>query len=239
MYNFFKRKNIFALTLILIFTIVLTLIFGKSDPFTRGVKVLFTPVLTLVANTTERIAVLKAYFIQLDVYKEENERLIEENTQLRQKEKSAAQYRKENERLSSLLNLKNQLDDYETVAAKVVSYEPNNWYDTIVINKGTTSGIEKDDIVVSTNGVVGKISDVGLNWAYISSILSPENAISTVVPRTGEIAVTEGDKLLSEQKLCKLTFVNAGAQIAAGDFLETCGAVSRGIVNRYGEGNNY
>lgn len=225
MYNFFKRKNVFVLTLILIVVIVMTLIFGKNDPFTRGVKVLFTPVLTLAANTTEKIAVIKTYFVQLDSYKQENERLIAENARLKQKEKSAAQFRKENERLNSLLELKNEMKKYDTVAAKVVSYEPNNWYDTIVINKGTASGIKKDDIVISPDGVVGKISDVGVNWAHISSILSADNAIGTIVSRTGEIAVTEGDKELSEQKLCKLTFVNAGAQISAGDFLETSGAV--------------
>jgi len=216
---------VFVLTLILIGVIVMTLIFGKNNPFTRGVKVLFTPVLTLAANATEKIAVVKTYFVELDAYKQENEKLIAENTQLRQKEKSAAQFRKENERLSELLELKNDIKKYDTVAAKVVSYEPNNWYDTIVINKGTSSGIEKDDIVVAPEGVVGKISDVGTNWANISSILSIDNAIGTIVPRTGEIAVTEGDKELSEQKLCKLTFVNAGAQIAVGDLLETSGTV--------------
>lgn len=225
MYNFFKRKTVIAVSLTIIAAIICTAVFGKNDPFTNGVRVIFSPILSAASAVTEKIAVLKAYFVQVDAYREENERLVRENTELRQKEKSAAQFRKENERLNSLLKLSNELSDYNTVAAKVVSYEPNNWYDTIVINKGKGAGIEKDDIVINSDGVVGKISDSGANWSHITSVLSSENAISTVVPRTGEIAVTEGDIKLSANKLCKLSFVNSSAQISEGDFLETSGAV--------------
>jgi len=222
-HNFFNKKTATAGTILAV-ALVLTLIFGKGDPITGGVRAVATPFMTLASEMSEFIASSKAYFIETDVYKAENDRLIRENSELKKKEKSAAQFRAENERLLALLDLSEDMDKYETVAARVVSYEPSNWYDTIMINKGTLSGIAVGDIVISPDGVVGKVSEVGANWASVISILDSDNAIGTRVSRTGEIAVTEGDKELSKQKKCKLSFVNSAAQIAVGDSLETSGA---------------
>lgn len=225
MYGFFKKKSVIIAIFTLIIVSVATAIFGGNDPFTSVVRTVFTPVLTASTAVTRRIASVKAYFIEVDAYKMENERLVNENIQLKKNEKSVAQYRKENERLTELLNLSDELERYETIAAKVVSYEPNNWYDTIVINKGKTAGLDTGDVVISPEGVVGKITDIGVNWAHISSLLSRDNAIATIVSRTDEVAVTEGDAELAQQKLCRLSFVNSAAQIAVGDYLETSGAV--------------
>ncbi len=225
MHGFLKKKSVVVVIFALITVSVLTAVFGGNDPFTNAVRTIFTPVLTAASAVTERIASVKAYFIEIDAYKAENERLINENIELKKNEKSVAQYRKENERLNALLKLDNELRRYETVAAKVVSYEPNNWYDTIVINRGKASGINTGDVVISPEGVVGKITDIGPNWAHIASVLNRDNAIATIVSRTDEVAVTEGDSELAQKNLCKLSFVNSAAQIAVGDYLETSGAV--------------
>lgn len=223
MHKFFKKKTTLAAT-ILALCLAVTLIFSKNDPFTGITRIIFTPFLSLASGVSEFIATTKAYFVEVDVYKTENERLIRENFDLKQKEKSAAQFRVENERLSSLLGLSEEIDNYNSVAARVVSYEPSNSYNTIMINKGTISGITVGDIVISADGVVGKVSDVGLNWANVVSLLDSSNAIGTRVCRTGEIVLTEGDADLSKKGLCRVSFVNSATQISIGDFLETSGA---------------
>ncbi len=223
MKEFFSSKKNVALSIVA-FAVVLTLIFGAGDPFTRGVKLLFSPVLSAASYIVENVASIKGYFVETDVYKAQNEQLIRENVELSMREKSAAQYRKENERLLKLLDLKEELSEYDTVAARVVSYDPDGMYSNIMINKGTASGIDKDDIVLSGDGVCGKVVDAGLNWAQVSTILSEDNAIGTRVIRTGEIAVTEGDAALADSGRCRLSFVNQAAQISVGDFLETTGS---------------
>lgn len=223
MRNFFNKKTSVA-GVILAVAVVITLIFGKNDPFTRGVRVIFTPFLSLASEVSEGIASVKAYFIQADVYKAENERLIRENSELKRKEKSAAQYRKENERLLTLLDLSEDMDEFDTVAARVVSFDPNNKFETVFINKGTSSGVAEGSVVINANGIVGKVADVGINWAKVTTILSSRNAIGAVVSRTGEIAVTEGDTKLLDKRLLRLSFVNTASQISVGDNLETSGA---------------
>ena len=133
-------------------------------------------------------------------------------------------YREENERLLALMELQNSMSNYSTVAAKVIAYSSSSRYDSIEINKGTFSGISKGNTVITDKGIVGMVEEVGPNWALVNTILMPGKATSVDVARTDDIGVIEGDAELCYDALCKLTFIDKGANIIVGDILETSGA---------------
>ena len=64
-----------------------------------------------------------------------------EINELKKQNKDVANYREENERLKETLELQNSLENYSTVAASVIAYSSNNWYDTIQISKGSLAGV--------------------------------------------------------------------------------------------------
>ena len=61
-------------------------------------------------------------------------------------------------------NLDQEYTDYPKVAARIISKDPGNWYDTFMINKGTNDGIHVDNNVIAGKGLVGIVTEVGPSW---------------------------------------------------------------------------
>ena len=76
--------------------------------------------------------------------------------------------------LKEVLELKETLTEYDTVNTTVLSRNKSYWFNTVTIDKGKTSGIEKDMVVVTKNGLVGKISKVSENSSEVKLITSDD-----------------------------------------------------------------
>jgi rod shape-determining protein MreC len=89
--------------------------------------------------------------------------LREENARMRQQVQDAAQHealnrllREENERLRGELLLKEQ-SDYRLLSAEVRSRNPDNWFHTVIINRGSRDGVQANMAVVNWQGLIGKV----------------------------------------------------------------------------------
>lgn len=198
--------------------------FLGTNPVSNAVKTVFAPVENGFSFVTGKILKTVNFLWEMDSYKEENEKLVRQINDLNRETHDAAKLREENERLQALLELKDSMSGYGTVAASVIAYSANNWYDTIEINKGLINGLKVGNSVITPDGVVGKITDVGLNWATVSTVLNPDNAMGVRIGRTGDAAVVEGDDELYGEGYCKMTFIDKDAGIIVGDLLETSGS---------------
>lgn len=198
--------------------------FIGSNPVSNAIKTVAAPVESGFAFISNKIYSTINFIWEMNSYKEENEKLVRQINELNRETRDASQLREENERLQSLLELQNSIEGYSTVAASVIAYSSNNWYDTIEINKGLINGLDIGNAVITPDGIVGKITDIGLNWATVSTVLNPDTAMGVKVGRTGDAAVVEGDTEIYDQGLCKMTFIDKGASIIVGDLLETSGS---------------
>ncbi len=91
-------------------------------------------------------------------------RLREENAALRQQVADMAQDRAlivqlqhENQRLRSELGLKERTD-YPMLTAEVISRSAENWYQTVIISRGSRDGVRQGMAVVNWQGLVGKVA---------------------------------------------------------------------------------
>ena len=211
MSSFFKRKGVIAAAIITAVVLVCAAIahFGGTNPVSKVLRTVFSP----FQNGFSYI-----------VNKVENARLVGEINELKKQNKDVANYREENERLKETLELQNSLENYSTVAASVIAYSSNNWYDTIQISKGSLAGVAVGNAVITPDGVVGKVVETGPTWSIVSTILNPDNAMGVKVSRTSDVAVVEGDSELYSQNYCKMTFIDKGSNLIIGDILETSGS---------------
>jgi rod shape-determining protein MreC len=89
----------------------------------------------------------------------------------------------ENSRLRSLLSFKESLP-YKVIAARVVGREPSNWSSTIIIDKGTSSGIKNGFVSVTFYGLVGRVVEAGATTSKIMLLNDPNLSVSAVVQRS-------------------------------------------------------
>ena len=222
---FFLRKRylkITAISAVLILSLVLLSKIG-DNPVQRAVYSVMSPLF----RTTEKIVTpVRKFSYRLKnagKFEAEIEELKKQVNALKVENRSREEYIIENKRLKELLSLKDGMTDGRMVTARVISYEPNSWYDTVVINKGENAGIDKDNAVITGLGVVGRVTEVGKNWAKVSTIINISNSVGVKLARTGDIGVVSGDAILAENKQCRLEYLSNDKKLINGDILLTSG----------------
>lgn len=228
MKNFFRNKSVAAfITLVVVLGAVIGFINASEIKISfveNVVNVIVTPMQKLITNTGAGINNFFGYFSDVDAIREENVKLNKKNTELLNKIKTIEAAEKENETLRSLLGLKKTLTEFETEAAQVVSRDPANWFSTITVDKGTADGIVVDQPVITNNkALVGRVYEVGSNWAKIITVTDPECSAGALIERSGEFGVTEGDAALEQEGKFKLSYISKNTNLIVGDILVTSG----------------
>lgn len=154
----------------------------------------------------------------------ENEELKRANVELDKQVRDAQGMEQENQELRAMLNLMKTENKLDLVAAQVIAKDPSNWYSSFTINKGTDDGIQKNQPVLTANKeLVGQVYKVGSSWAEIITILDPDSGVGSLIERSKDIGIIEGDASLRHQGLCRLGYLSRETDIEVGDYVETSG----------------
>ena len=106
----------------------------------------------------------------------------------------------------------------------------------LTLDAGTSAGVEVNMPVVTSEGVVGRITEVGRNWSRVTTILESGTLIGAYMERTDEVAVAEGVFALSGEGRLRLNYVRADSSAQVGDRVLSSGYGSvypRGLVIGY------
>ena len=153
--------------------------------------------------------------------KEENTELKNQIADLLEENRRLAMYEAENAKLSALLKIAQRYPDYESVGANVIAKDPGVWYDGFTIDKGTTSDISANMVLIAPEGLVGKVLESGLTFSKAQSILDSRSSVPAMSVRTGDLGVVKGDYTLSADGLCIMEYIDAQAEIMVGDEIVT------------------
>lgn len=223
--NFRNKLIAIIIVTVLVFIIMVVAITGKGNsPFlSNAAETVLLPVQKLFYNIGDGISSFSEYFYIKKQLAAENEELKKQVSDLEKQVRQANEYKIENNRLLDMLNMKNARKEFDLCAAKVVAKESLNYFDVFIIDKGTSDGLAKYMPVVNTQGLVGHISEIGVNWAKVVSIIDSSSSMGAYVYRTSELAVVEGDASLQIDGNCKLVYLNKDTGVMAGDSIETSG----------------
>ena len=164
------------------------------------------------------------YYADYTALLEENEALRREIADLRQNDRQAQLDREENALLRELMNLREQRRDFVFESAKILEHSDTNWTSTLTLDRGTNCGISVNDCVVSAEGyLVGVVSEVGVNWATVLTVIDTDIELGARIFRTSEVAVAEGDFTLMGEKRLKLSYLPPAASLLVGDYIVTSG----------------
>lgn len=127
----------------------------------------------------------------------------------------------QNGHLRGLLALRGTLAHWHLQAADIISRNPNAWFQTVVINRGASSGIHTGMAVIVPQGVVGRVIAVTPATATVMLALDPKSGIGAIDVRSQSVGVIEGRDPVTGT--LKLQLFAHHPDIAVGDAIITSG----------------
>lgn len=146
----------------------------------------------------------------------ENAALKDQVNTLSYENKILLQDKYELDRFRDLYKLDKKYADYPKVGARVISADPNSWYNTFRIDKGTDDGIAVDMNVIAGNGLVGIIEEVGKNWARVRSIIDDSSNVSGMFLKTSDPCIVNGDLELYNSGVIGVELISKDADVSDG-----------------------
>lgn len=125
---------------------------------------------------------------------------------------------KENERLLTLLDAYEHLEDEDPVYARVIGKDPGVWFDMFTINKGTNDDISVGNAVMTGDGLAGRIVEVGSNYAKVQSITDSRSSVACLIERTRDNGTMRGTAdTASQARECTMHYLPSLNDIVPGD----------------------
>ena len=99
------------------------------------------------------------------------------------------------------------------------------------MSKGSAAGIAPGNCVIDQYGnLVGIVSEVGLNWSSLITVVDVDLELGGLIARTDGAAIVEGDFTLMGEGRLKLSYLPEGTRLLAGDTILTSGLMSGGTA---------
>lgn len=152
----------------------------------------------------------------------ENEVLKQRLAQTELELRNAREARAENERLQALLNLKDQTG-YDQVPARVIARDASVWFNTIMINRGSSSGVTLNQPVVTPGGIVGRVIAVSPWTAQVMLITDEKAAAGAIIGQLGESGALGSVRGLGNSGLIEMRYVSGLQKVEKGDYILTTG----------------
>ena len=227
MREFFKSRR-FKIILAVVAVILGGMLYAAS---TGGVATLPERMLSYVVIPVQKAAAwvsdgitgfLSVFFDARENY-EENIQLKEDISELRKQLVDYEKTKTENERLKEITGLKELNPDIEFQPAGVIARDPDDRFGSFTIDVGTLHGVSVRDPVVTGEGLVGYVSEVGPSYAKVTTVLSPDLNVGAVEIRTKDTGNITGSVETAAQGLTRLELLPKDTQIEAGDIVVTAG----------------
>lgn len=229
-----KSKHLLAImTFFCVSAIVATIASGvTSAPLKEAAGLIIVPFEKSIASIGQWMTGVQDSFREKEDLIQQNKELQTTVDTLTEQNNVLLQDQAELARLEQLYELDEEYTDYPKVAARIISKDPGNWYDTFMINRGSNDGIRVDNNVIAGKGLVGIVTEVGSNWATVRSIIDDSSNVSAMTVSTDDICVVEGDlELIDEGKLRFSQLYDREDKVSVGERI-----VTSNISDKYVEG---
>jgi rod shape-determining protein MreC len=225
-----------GIAFVVLLIVSVTLMAFSSNPAIRdaqnGIGFAFRPIQSALDTFAAGIASIGTAISEIDQLRVDNEALRAENARLEAENSRLAEFGRENELLTGMLQLQAGFE-LKTAAAAVIARESSEFRRTITLDKGTEAGIVVGDVVVASGGALaGRVTAVGPQSATV--VLLTDGA-STVIGQLPSAATGEVEGHLADT--LPMTQIDASATIAVGDEVVTAGIeLGSGVRSPYPKG---
>lgn len=180
-------------------------------PFQNGVS----RIGTWISVRVDELGELRIVLQENQELKNRIDELTVQNTQLQQDK-----YELNN--LRELYKLDEQYSGYEKVGARIIARDTGNWFHSFTINKGSDDGLAIDMNVIAGGGLVGRIIDIGTNWAKVNAVINDNSNVSGMVLASSDILMVTGSLELMEDGVIGFEqLIDSAGKVKVGDKVVT------------------
>ncbi|MEK6619957.1 MAG: rod shape-determining protein MreC [Chloroflexota bacterium] len=188
----------------LLFVLALALLVARDTPAVEAASQAITQVLVPFERALAQVGAVTSSFAEaiseIERLRSDNarlrgdvDRLTLENVRLREAAVAAQQAAKLDAAARQL--------PYETIAAPVIARDPSGILQSVMLGAGSETGVRVGHVVVSEQGVVGRVSEVGPGYSKVLLVTDPASSGSALVQgsrATGIARGQYGDSLVME-----------------------------------------
>ncbi len=180
--------------------------------------------------------------------REENERLLAENTRLRNRLSQSGYPSYIHDAYTSFRDTLSEIDysQYFFISADVINNSVNKQYNYLTIDRGSLLGVEKDMAVISNGAVVGVVAGVSKNFSTVIPVLNRNFRVGSKIARNDYFGILEWEG--KDPGFARLREIPLHVDVSKGDTVVTSGfsaifppGYKVGIIESYDikEGNFY
>lgn len=241
MKEYFKSKFFYIIVVLaLLFTIVPSVFYSLGLTFVvrDAVNVALTPMQKLFNSAADAVDGFTAYFYKFDELVEENNELRQQVAELQARTYDAAQLEELYAWMSDFLEMKRLHTDFQMLEASVTGRESGNFSRVLTLDVGTGAGVELNMPVVTSEGIAGRVTEVGYSWCKVTTLVEANSSVGAYIERSGAAGVCEGKFELQADGLIELNYLPGGSEVNVGDRVLSTGFGSvypRGLCVGYVE----
>lgn len=224
--KFFKNK--LTVTVIVLSVTFLVLIGISASRNIKGLEGsagnALSPIQKVAYGINRGVKDFVDFFLNFSSVREENEDLKEENNKLKDELAEYSDLAQENEKLKALLDFQEQRTEYDYISTNIIGTR-GSILEGYILDKGSDDGVKKDMVVISSDGLVGKITSVSKNWCVLECIINENIAVSVMPESTREkTGILQGyTDSNTNENLTKINYLPMDSKIEKGDVILTSG----------------
>lgn len=212
-----------VISVVLVVSIIIRIAGGIIAPGASVLGTIAAPFEQFASSVTRFFNDFNTRVNKSDELVRENEELQNEINRLTQELLDYENALQENEFYEDYLEIKEQHQDFKFEPALLTAYDADNEFYSFNINKGSLSGVAAYDPVISSQGLIGYVSQVAPSYAKVTTILSPTISVGGYDNRTGDAGILSGHLSLAGKKLTQLSKLSRSCSVAIGDYVVTSG----------------
>src|SRR5215475_11837724 len=220
-----KDPRLLLVALVVLHLILISLNRVPGQPNIRYLQVVMmagvTPLQWLASHSVSSVKSMWGGYFDLRGAKRDNEGLKARNSELESQIIELREKAKLFEQIEDL-NRSPALSSYRRVNAMVIGRDPDNWFKTVIIDRGSLAGVQKDQPVVTTEGLVGRVIIVSPISSRVLLITDERHGAGAVVAQTAENRMV-GPLKGKNQSLCELRLLSEGGKLENGEQVVTSG----------------
>ena len=185
--------------------VVSVLLLGlRNTDVVRGSSTFLTQLLVPVQQVLAGVGAAGDRFAsaiaQIDQLRDDNSRLLTENDRLTLENVRLREQAIAGQQAERLLALQRAVP-FESVPAPVIARDPTGVLHSIVLGIGSDDGVKTGHVVLSDQGLVGRVSEVGTNYSKVLLVTDSSSVVSALVQgsrATGIVRGQFGDSLIMD-----------------------------------------